>query len=506
MKTLGRAALLSLLVVGLVPLVGAGQGYEPPSRANPKDVYCSGFVASSPLPANLRIVMAEDAVGGVTYSQYDYIYLSHGANGGVSVGQRYSVVRPVNDPNPIQAFDGQNAIWKTLGQHYMDLGWVEVTGVHPTTATALVQLACDALRAGDVLVPFRERPAPVFKASETFDRFASISSRGEATIIWGKEFQVMVGQGDVMYVNLGTGQGVKVGDYYRIYRYGSGTIYKGYKGMGRGLLRHERGMPYGYNIPKMRRDLPREVLGEALVVHADQSSSTAVVTLSLGEIHAGDFVELEPPAAPKASLSASPASIPRGASTRLSWRTEGAQEVEISPGVGSVDTRGSAEISPTQTTTYMVSARGLGGSAEATATVTVVQPEVSRPAPAPTPTRGPSVQEVFAQSVQDAYFAFNRAEITPEAAGILQRAAEFLKAYPQARVLIEGHCDEIGGDQYNIELGARRAEAVRNYLVSLGVNAAQLETTSLGKQSPFCTESSEESCRRLNRRAHFVLQ
>lgn len=506
MKTLGRAALLSLLVAGLV-IAAAAQGYEPPSRANPKDVYCSGFVASSPLPANLRIAMAEDAVGRISYSQYDYVYLSQGSNGGVSMGQRYSVVRPLNDPYAVQAFSGQARIMRRMGQLYQDIGLLEVTGVHATTATALVLQACEPLNAGDVVVPFQARPDPPFKPSEVFDRFAPPSGLAEATIVMGKEFGTTLGQGDVGYINLGSAQGVKPGDYFRVYRYGSGTIYEGYKNVGRGLLRRMRGMPYGHEIPKVRRDLPREVLGEMFVTHTDQNSSTAVVTLSLREMHAGDFVELQPPAPPRAELTASPASIPRGASATLNWKAQAAQEVALTPGVGAVDARGSLEVKPTRTTTYSLSARGPGGFAEATATVTVVQPQVERPAPPTAPAaRTPTLAELFAQNVQDIFFDFNRAEISAEAAATLQRAADFLRGYPQARVLIQGHCDEFGTEAYNMALGARRAEAAQNYLVSLGVSADLLRTLSVGEAQPFCTESREESCRRLNRRAHFVLQ
>jgi peptidoglycan-associated lipoprotein len=116
------------------------------------------------------------------------------------------------------------------------------------------------------------------------------------------------------------------------------------------------------------------------------------------------------------------------------------------------------------------------------------------------------MQELFAQSVQDIFFEFDKSDISAEAAASLQRTADFLRSYPDARVLIEGHCDEIGGPRYNTALGARRGEAVKNYLVSLGVNAGQLATVSRGKEAPFCTESSQDSCRALNRRAHFVLQ
>ena len=95
--------------------------------------------------------------------------------------------------------------------------------------------------------------------------------------------------------------------------------------------------------------------------------------------------------------------------------------------------------------------------------------------------------------------------VMSEAAAVLQRTAEFLLAYPEALILIEGHCDEVGTDDYNLRLGTRRAEAARDHLVSLGVSPERLQTVSVGKQQPFCTESSDEPCRQLNRRAHFVL-
>ena len=232
------------------------------------------------------------------------------------------------------------------------------------------------------------------------------------------------------YINLGTNQGVKVGDYLRVFRAGSGTIYEGYRRMGRGQPRTYRGVPYGYEIPKMRRDLPNEVLGEVFVVRADQNTSTAVITLSLTEIHSGDSVELEAPAAPRAQLSVSPTSIPRGSTATLTWTTEAAQEASLQPGPGSVDRQGSAMVSPTGTTTYRLTAQGPGGSAEATATLTVIQPQpqATRPPPsAPAAAASPSLAELFAQNVQDIFFEFNKAEITRESAARLQRTADFLR-------------------------------------------------------------------------------
>lgn len=299
MRKLGLAALVSLLAVGLVPLEGAAQGYEPPTRANPKDVYCSGFMASTELPANLRIVMAEDAVGRIIYSQNDYVYLSQGSDGGVAVGQRYMVVRPVYDPNPVEAFKQQNEMhrWKWskhwVGRVYQDIGWLEVKLVHPTTSTAVVTHTCDALQAGDVLIPFEERPAPEYKPSAAFDRFAPPTGKAAGTIVLGKDFGHLVAEGDTIYVNVGSSDGVRVGSYLRVFRRATGTRYEGYKRMGKGQVRTYAGVPGGYEIPKMRPDLPREVLGEALVVRVGPNTATAVITFSLREMHAGDFVELE---------------------------------------------------------------------------------------------------------------------------------------------------------------------------------------------------------------------
>ncbi len=130
---------------------------------------------------------------------------------------------------------------------------------------------------------------------------------------------------------------------------------------------------------------------------------------------------------------------------------------------------------------------------------------VQPPPPPPPAPPTPPLEQVFAESVQDIFFEFNQPEITSEAAAVLQRTAEFLMAYPEALILIEGHCDEVGTDDYNLRLGTRRAEAARDHLVSLGMSPERLQTVSVGKQQPFCTESSDEPCRQLNRRAHFVL-
>ncbi|HEY7977595.1 MAG TPA: peptidoglycan-associated lipoprotein Pal [Rhizomicrobium sp.] len=97
------------------------------------------------------------------------------------------------------------------------------------------------------------------------------------------------------------------------------------------------------------------------------------------------------------------------------------------------------------------------------------------------------------------HFDYDAYNITDEDRSVLQRQAAWLAKYPSVRVTIEGHCDERGTREYNLALGARRANSVKEYLVSVGVSAGRLDTISYGKERPICTES-DEGCYAQNRR------
>jgi len=208
-------------------------------------------------------------------------------------------------------------------------------------------------------------------------------------------------------------------------------------------------------------------------------------------------VQAPAPARPTVTLQASPSSINKGESATLSWNSTDATELTIAPEVGAVTAQGSTKVTPSDSTTYTITATGPGGSASATATVTVNAP------PPPPPPKGPSDDELFLREVRDAYFDYDKADIRPDARAALSKTGDFLKNYPRFKVTIEGHCDERGSTEYNLALGDRRATAVKQYLVSLGVSADRLSTVSFGKEKPFCNESNE-SCWQQNRRGHFV--
>lgn len=206
----------------------------------------------------------------------------------------------------------------------------------------------------------------------------------------------------------------------------------------------------------------------------------------------------QPKPQPTVTLSADPTSIQKGNSSTLSWTSTNATQLTIAPDVGTVNAEGSTKVSPSDSTTYTITASGPGGSANATTRVTV-----STPPPVVEKTPEPDLNELFTKEVRDAYFDFNKADIRAEARDALTKTADFLRNYPQIRVTIEGHCDERGSTEYNLALGDRRAGAVKQYLVSLGISADRLTTVSFGKEKPFCTQSNE-SCWQQNRRGHFV--
>jgi len=207
-----------------------------------------------------------------------------------------------------------------------------------------------------------------------------------------------------------------------------------------------------------------------------------------------------PPAAarPTVTLQASPASINKGDSSTLSWNSTDATQLTIAPEVGAVTAQGSTKVTPSDSTTYTITANGPGGSATATAAVSVAAPP-----PPPPPPAGPTDEQLFAQGVRDAYFDYDKADIRPDARAALSKTADFLKSNPRFKVIIEGHCDERGSTEYNLGLGDRRASAVKQYIVSLGVSADRVSTVSFGKEKPFCMESAE-ACWQQNRRGHFV--
>lgn len=212
-----------------------------------------------------------------------------------------------------------------------------------------------------------------------------------------------------------------------------------------------------------------------------------------------------PPAAPVInSFSAEPSTIERGQSSTLRWSVSNATDISVDQGLGAVQSSGSRQVFPSNTTTYMLSVRGPGGSTSRSVTV-----NVTTPPPPPPPTPPPpkiSGADMLSRDVQDAYFDYDKSDIRPDARDVLTRDADSLKRilsqFPDFVVMLEGHCDERGSAEYNIGLGDRRSTSAKDFLVQLGVPADKLKSISYGKERPVCTDATEE-CYQRNRHVHF---
>ena len=207
-------------------------------------------------------------------------------------------------------------------------------------------------------------------------------------------------------------------------------------------------------------------------------------------------------AAAKIELKASPGTIERGDQTTLIWKSNHATSVLIDGGVGNVAESGSLVLSPLESITFTAIAKGPGGDGRASTRVTVV------------PRKDGSVVSSDLEGLQRAieegkirpiFFQYDKAKLSRESKSVLTENARWISQFPTATAIIQGHCDERGTEEYNLALGDRRAQAAREYLLSLGVTAGQLEALSFGEERPFST-CHEESCWKRNRRAHFAVK
>jgi len=133
----------------------------------------------------------------------------------------------------------------------------------------------------------------------------------------------------------------------------------------------------------------------------------------------------------------------------------------------------------------------------------VATTEVRPPAASPTDVGAPATSDA-SKYLKDTFYDYDAATLREDARTALAADAEWLKDHPGAKIVIEGHCDERGTDEYNLALGDRRANAAKEYLQALGIDEGRFKTVSYGRARPFCTDENE-TCYQENRRAHFLV-
>jgi outer membrane protein OmpA-like peptidoglycan-associated protein len=478
-----RAIFVALVVLSLA---GAAAAQKPVAvkKANYDDVYCSGVISTSSVPYDTYLISGEESNPETVYSQGHYVYINKGSSSGVNVGDEFLVIRPVKDSLKMKWFESQPWLLRAMGQRWNDIGRIKVVSVSAEVATAQVMHACDFLQRGDYVRPFAARSAPTIVMTP-FNRFAPPSGKELAMVVSGKEYKSGVATHDIVFVNLGSSQGVREGDYFRVFRYQkTRSQEKPYQ------IRSMQDRVWGFgSVPRPARyswdDLPREALGEGIVLRTGENASTVLLTYAVREIYVGDYVEHEgprevpapppPPPAPAApnqppSLSCSAergqvtagervrvsgaASDPEGGALRYSWRSNGGQ-ISGSGAAVVLDTSG---LNPGN---YTVTGRvedPAGAAADCSVGIRVLAAE------------GPAQ----ASKTHEGFFRTQSAVVDNVFKRILDDVALRMRSEPNGRVLLVGYAD--GRESNADQLAAQRAANAKAYLVGKGVASNRVDT------------------------------
>jgi len=265
------------------------------------DLYCAGFINEHRLP-NVNFVAGGLQTPNTTkYANGEVVYL---AGSGYQVGQQYTVLRELRNPNRHEAFGGQDHLLKQLGQAYAEQGRVKIVDTRQKMAVAYIEFSCDPIVPGDIVVPFVEKQPIAFRPPLRFDRFAPAGAKTSGRIVLARDFDGLVATGAKVYMNVGSNQGVKVGDYFRAVR-----LYTADKRDEADALSFEadtsedtqnRSITFDPNFLKRSSgpvshtaDLPRRAVGEIVVLSATPTTSTGMIVYALEDVHVGDGVELD---------------------------------------------------------------------------------------------------------------------------------------------------------------------------------------------------------------------
>ena len=217
---------LAILVIGVGgwPVAALAQQAARPAPAQEAQTagynatYCAGFISENPLNEGLRVAAGEESGAKTQFVPGDIVYLNVGAGWIVNPGGEYAVLRRVQDMVRREVFPGQYLRLLQLGLMYQEVGRLRVNMVRPGSATATVLHTCDAVSVGDVCIPFNTKQEPLIQTGRRLDMFAPPSGKTTGTIVAGKGFTMLLGQRDVVYLDIGGKEGVTLGQYYRVYR------------------------------------------------------------------------------------------------------------------------------------------------------------------------------------------------------------------------------------------------------------------------------------------------
>jgi hypothetical protein len=265
------------------------------------DVYCAGFINRQMLPDANFVAGGLDTPETTKFVRNDLIYL-HGT--GYTLGAEYEIIRALRDVNKYETYPGQRKLLKATGQPYGEIGRIRIVDLRSRAAIAQVEYTCDPINPGDTAIPFAEKTMVPFHPPVRFDRFLPTGSKVSGRIVMARDFDLELGTGQKVYMNVGTNQGVKVGDYFRATRTYEVDLHDPVDSLSfKAQLSEDTQMKQPSVDPDMLtktngpeihvRDLPRRAVGEILVIGTTPSTATGMIVFAMEDVHAGDNVELD---------------------------------------------------------------------------------------------------------------------------------------------------------------------------------------------------------------------
>lgn len=308
-KRVRLAAFVAAFTLSAVVAVSA-QDNRTWTVAERNNLYCAGYVQTSAISTENRLIGAVGEADGFIYSQPNYVYVNSGADKGVKVGDMMSVVRPRG--NVDTKWTNKNR----LGFYVQEVGAVEVVRVKANHSVAKITTSCDNFLLGDLVQPFTPRTSPMYADRPALDLFADPTGKATGRVFMTRDLQEMVTRDQIVYIDLGAEDNVTAGQYLTIFRpLGKGNILHGpdesvtardygfhsltYKG---GKFSNQAARKSGdtaegrvvttRRAKKGRPDI-RKVVGEMVILNVKERTATAVITRTAQEIHTGDWVEVQ---------------------------------------------------------------------------------------------------------------------------------------------------------------------------------------------------------------------
>jgi hypothetical protein len=264
------------------------------------DLYCAGFI-SRPVARNRFVTGGLESPFTANFGNGDAVYL-HGK--GYEAGQKYAVIRELRDPDRFELFPGQFAAIKAAGQPYAEVAIIKVIDTRPHMAVARVEVGCDTVSPGDLVTPYTEKTKIPFHPSLRFDRYALANGQATGRIILSKDFDTELGTGGKVYLNIGSNQGLKVGDFVRVERTANEVVENPVDSISFKATTYEitQKDPPLVNPSLLDRghgpiietaDMPRRGVGELVIVGTTPTTATGMIVFSLEPVHVGDTVEID---------------------------------------------------------------------------------------------------------------------------------------------------------------------------------------------------------------------